>query len=144
MKRKRRLFTEYEMDVLRQNPYTYQVRQRQLSFTAEFKHILWSRYRRGEDVTAIFESLGYDPEIVGYSRMYSTVANLRSAVNSGREFTNGHSGRSSAGKSGPKPAEDENSRTVSAMQHEVTYLRQQVDFLKKITELDSRTKRGRC
>lgn len=143
MKRKRKLFTEYEMEILRQNPYTYKVRQRQLSFTAEFKHIFWNRYQRGEDITAIFESLGYDPEVIGYSRMYSVASNLQKAVDSGREFTSGHSGRSRTGKSAPNPTPDENSRTVSAMQHEVTYLRQQVEFLKKITELDSRAKRSK-
>lgn len=143
MKRKRRLFTDYEMELLRQNPYTYKVRQRQLSFTAEFKHIFWNRYQHGEDVTAIFESLEYDPEIIGYSRMYSVVSNLRAAVDAGKEFTSGHSGRKGAVKPSPQQKPNENDRTVSAMQHEVIYLRQQVEFLKKITELDSRTKRSK-
>lgn len=143
MKRKRHLFTEYEMELLRQNPYTYKVRQRQLSFTAEFKHIFWNRYQCGEDITVIFESLGYDPMVVGYSRMYSVASNLRAAVDAGREFTNGHSGRSRAGRPVSQEASDKDSPTVSAMQHEMIYLRQQVEFLKKITELGSSTKRSK-
>lgn len=143
MERKRRLFSEYEMEMLRQNPYTYKVRQRQLSFTAEFKHIFWNRYQRGEDVISIFESLGYNPAVVGYSRMYSVASNLQAAVEAGREFTSGHSGRSRGGKPVSQAALDKDSQTVAAMQHEVLYLRQQVEFLKKFSELDSSTKRGK-
>lgn len=59
MKRERRLFSAYEMELLAQNPYTYRVRARQLLFTAEFKRCFWERYERGEDVQQIFESMGY-------------------------------------------------------------------------------------
>ena len=48
MKRERRLFSAYEMELLAQNPYTYHVWARQLLFTAEFKRCFWERYERGE------------------------------------------------------------------------------------------------
>ena len=65
MKRERRLFSAYEMELLAQNPYTYRVRARQSLFTTEFKRCFWERYERGEDVQQIFESMGYDPLVVG-------------------------------------------------------------------------------
>lgn len=143
MKRNRRYFTAYEMEILRQNPYTYRVRQRQLLFTAEFKNIFWSRYQSGEDVQTIFESMGYDPLIVGYYRMYSVASNTRKVLDAGREITEGYSYRKANATEQTTANNYKESQTVSAMQHEVTYLRQQVEFLKKITELDSKAGRSK-
>ena len=77
MKRNRRLFSAYEMELLARNPYTYRVRARQLLFTAEFKRRFWEQYERGGDVQQIFENMGYDPLVVGYTRMHSVPQNLR-------------------------------------------------------------------
>ena len=78
-KHKRSSFGLYEMALLKENPYTHEVRARQISFTAEFKRIFWVRYQAGEYIPGIFESLGYDPEILGIARMYSLASNLRNA-----------------------------------------------------------------
>lgn len=130
MKRNRRHFTAYEMEVLRQNPYTYRVRARQLLFTAEFKEIFWKRYEAGEDVQAIFESMGYEPLMVGYTRMHSVPQNLRKVVEAGREFTDGYSKRTQAPAS--SGAGKEKAKIEAAeMRHEIAYLRQHVEFLKK-------------
>lgn len=93
MKRNRRLFSAYEMELLARNPYTYRVRARQLLFTAEFKRRFWEQYERGGDVQQIFENMGYDPLVVGYTRMHSVPQNLRKVVEAGRPFTDGYSGR---------------------------------------------------
>lgn len=143
MKRNRRYSTEYEMEILRRNPYTYRVRQRQLLFTAEFKNIFWSRYQSGEDVQTIFESMGYNPLVIGYYRMYSVASNLRKVVDAEREITEGYPKRTANAEGQAKAKDRKESQAVSAMQHEVTYLRQQVEFLKKITELDSKAKRSK-
>jgi len=88
---------------------------------------------------SIFESLGYDPEVLGIARMYSLASNLRKCVAEGREFTSGYTNRAKSHRRAEKtPAPD-----TSAMQHELTYLRQQVEFLKKITELGGGTQRRR-
>ena len=135
-RRQRRHFTAYEMEILRKNPYTYRVRARQLLFTAEFKEIFWQRYQAGEDVQEIFESMGYEPLMVGYARMHSVPQNLRKVVEAGREFTDGYSRRAKGPAAGTVKAKAE----TAEMQHEIAYLRQHVEFLKKITELDSKEK----
>lgn len=142
MKRKRRHFTAYEMELLRQNPYTYRVRARQLLFTAEFKRIFWERYQNGEDVQQIFESLGYDPLVVGYTRMYSLPQNLRRVAEAGREFMEGYSKRSNEAvkQAGGKSSSE---LEIAELRHENAYLRQHVEFLKKITELDGERKQSR-
>lgn len=83
------------MELLAGNPYTYRVRARQLLFTAEFKRRFWEQYERGGDVQQIFENMGYDPLVVGYTRMHSVPQNLRKVVEAGRPFTDGYSGRGS-------------------------------------------------
>lgn len=138
-KRKRSRFSAYEVAVLSQNPYTHEVRQTQISFTSAFKKIFWARYQAGEYIPEIFDSLGYDPNMLGIGRMYSLATNLRKCVAAGREFTSGYTRRTSKeAKVSRKPEPD-----TAAMQHELIYLRQQVEFLKKITELDGGTKRRR-
>lgn len=141
MHRNRKTFSAYEMEILRQNPYTYRVRSRQIMFTAAFKEIFWCRYQAGDDVVQIFESLGYDPLVLGYTRMHSVAQNLRKTAESGREFTSGHSARqgTQAGKSVDTKA---TSGEVDALRHEVAYLRQHVEFLKKLTSPGSKEGRN--
>lgn len=138
-KRKNSSFSAYEIAVLSQNPYTHEVRQKQISFTAEFKEIFWARYQAGEYIPGIFDSLGYDPNILGIGRMYSLAANLRKCAAEGREFTSGYTRRASKGTKVSRNTEPD----AAAMQHELTYLRQQVEFLKKIAELGGGTERRR-
>lgn len=141
MKRNRKLFSAYEMELLAQNPYTYRVRARQLLFTAEFKRRFWEQYEQGKDVQQIFENMGYDPLIVGYTRMHSVPQNLRKVVEAGRPFSDGYSGR---GKhtSEINLHKSRSEQETAEMQHEIAHLRQHVEFLKKITAAGNGDKRG--
>ena len=76
-------FGLYEIALLKENPYTHELRAQQISFAAEFKRIFWARYQVGEYIPTIFESLGYDPEILGIARMCSLASNLRKCVAEG-------------------------------------------------------------
>lgn len=141
-KRNRRLFSAYEMELLARNPYTYRVRARQLLFTAEFKRRFWEQYERGGDVQQIFENMGYDPLVVGYTRMHSVPQNLRKVVEAGRPFTDGYSGRGKkSSESGWHKSRSE--QQAEEMQHETAHLRQHVKFLKKITDAGNGGKRSR-
>ena len=119
MKRNRRLFSAYEMELLARNPYTYRVRARQLLFTAEFKRRFWEQYERGGDVQQIFENMGY-----------------------GRPFTDGYSGRGKkSSESGWHKSRSE--QKAEEMQYEIAHLRQHVEFLKKITDAGNGERRSR-
>lgn len=143
MKRNRRHFTVYEMEILRKNPYTYRVRARQLLFTAEFKKIFWERYEAGEEVQAIFESMGYEPLVVGYTRMHALPQNLRKVVAAGREFSDGYSNRAKKPTPTEETRQDKAILEAKEMRHEIAYLRQHVEFLKKMAELDNGGKRSK-
>lgn len=129
-------FTDEEIEILKANPFTSKVDRRHIWYTLEFQNLFLTRYEAGDTATEIFTDFGYDPAILGPHRIYNFPRRLYSKLRNGRGLTEG-SGTSKT----PNPLNiDYNTmpsqQAVSAMQRELTYLRQQVEFLKKITELD--------
>ena len=136
----RKKFTDEQLEMLRANPFTSRVDYHHIWFTLEFQNLFLSRYEAGESSPEIFASLGYDIDVVGYSRICQYPRQLKRRLESGKELTETH-GNTKAEE--PKYV-DYNTmpvqQSVAAMQRELTYLRQQVEFLKKITELDKKQK----
>lgn len=134
--RKIKRFTPEQIELLAQNPFTYKVNVHRISYTLEFKNLFLARYEAGEGVREIFESLGYDTKILGDSRIYCFAQKLAEKAEAGEVLT-----ETPVSSRQEQPVNvDYNTmpvqRSVAAMQREITYLRQQVEFLKKITELD--------
>jgi hypothetical protein len=130
-------FTTEQMEVLAANPFTYKITTLRISYTLEFKNLFLARYESGEAVKDIFTSLGYDISIIGGNRMYSFAKRLLDQSEAGEVPT-----EESPRVKREKPVNvDYNTmpaqQSVAAMQREITYLRQQLEFLKKITELDN-------
>lgn len=136
----RKKFTDEQLEILRANPFTSRVDYHHIWFTLEFQNLFLSRYDAGESSPEIFTSLGYDIDVVGYSRVCQYPRQLKRRLESGKKLTETH-GNTKAEE--PKYV-DYNTmpvqQSVAAMQRELTYLRQQVEFLKKITELDKKQK----
>ena len=133
-------FTQEQVEQLATNPFTLSVTVHRISFTLEFKNLFLSRYENGESVKDIFVALGYDPDVIGYNRMYGFSNRLLNKVEAGEPLTEG-----SVRKPAEKPVNtDYNTmpaqQSVASMQRELTYLRQQVEFLKKISQLDTTKK----
>lgn len=131
-----RKFTPEQVEQLASNPFTLRVSPRTISFTLEFKNLFLSHYENDESAKDIFRKLGYDPEILGKSRIFGFTSRLMSQVEAGKPLTEGYAHATSE-----KPQNiDYNTmpvqQSVASMQRELTYLRQQVEFLKKITALD--------
>ena len=138
--KQRQKFTDEQLEILRANPFTSRVDYHHIWFTLEFQNLFLSRYEAGESSPEIFTSLGYDIDVVGYIRICNYPRQLKRRLESGKELTETH-GNTKAEE--PKYV-DYNTmpvqQSVAAMQRELTYLRQQVEFLKKITELDKKQK----
>ena len=134
---KKSIFTPEQVEILAANKFTARVNCRQIFYTLEFKNLFMSRYEQGDTSIEIFESCGYDVEILGRHRVYGFARRLREQAESGKPFTEDYP------KTMAKAPENTDYNTmpsqlsVSAMQRELIYLRQQVEFLKKITELDN-------
>lgn len=128
-------FTSEEITFLAANQFTYNVTASQIIYTLEFKNIFLARYEAGEGVRDIFESLGYDTDILGNSRIYD----FAHRVTKQAEKCNlpAETSYETAGTMPDITHYNTNlsPQSITAMQRELAYLRQQVDFLKKITTL---------
>lgn len=133
-------FSEEQIKELSANPFTRSVTSCRISFTLEFKNLFLAHYEEGMLVRDIFKSLGYDPNVLGDGRMFSFCNHTLKQVEAGIPLTELSTTRKSSSVTKPDfvdyntlPAQ----QSVAAMQRELTYLRQQVDFLKKISQLDT-------
>ena len=131
----RNTFTKREIQILKSNPYTYKVTESQIFYTKEFKEEFWRRYQEGETPRKIVEELGYDPDMLGTARLSGLQMNIKKQALRPGGFTEGK-GRKKSLKSGMYSVDySPSDETVVKMQHEIMYLRQEVEFLKKITSL---------
>lgn len=130
-------YTKKEMKILKSNPYTLKVTKNQLSHTAEFKQIFWTKYQAGMTPRKILEELGYDSKMFAQKRIDSLVQRIKKQALSGNGFTEG-SNRTKRIKL--TSDEEFTPESFVQMQHEVLYLKQEVEFLKKITK-EANTKR---
>ena len=95
-------------------------------------------YLTGMPVKDIFITLGYNPDTLGTKRTDGFVYNLRKRFLTDEQRINSQS-RASTTKRPPADinyAEMKSNEAIKAMQTELQYLRQEVDFLKKLYALD--------
>lgn len=135
----RKKFTTEEIEILRANPFTSRVDCHHIWFTLEFQNLFLSRYDEGESSSEIFQSLGYDISILG-SRVPNYPRQLRNRLAKGKELIEDHGNKKVDEPSYVDYNTMPSQQAVAAMQRELTYLRQQVEFLKKITALDKEQK----
>lgn len=127
-------FTNEQMLRLRQNPYTYSVAPFQLSLTKEFKEVFYSEYQAGELPRKILEDHGYDPAVLGERRIWSISGHIREQYKKYGCFYEGnhtHGKRCPQEQPGDMPASEK--EELKQLRHEVDYLKQEVEFLKKIS-----------
>ena len=124
-------FTHEELAILRSNPYTYTANVNSIYFTAEFKEKFYKLRQEGYLLDETISLLGYDPDMLGETRIKGISSLINKAVRNGKPFTEGHPSPESA-MFNDEYAEltDEN---FLKMQHELLYLKQEIEFLKKIS-----------
>ena len=132
----RKPFTDEQIQMLRQNPYTYSVNRLRLAFTKEFKEIFYSEYQAGELPRQILADHGYDPDVLGERRVWGIAGHIREQYQKYGGFHEGNAGPSQA-PSGllPPNVPASEKEELKQLRHEVDYLRQEVEFLKKISSL---------
>ena len=62
-------FTPEELVKIRQNPYVKSATAHMIRFTSLFKEEFWEQIERGMKPTDIIRSMGFDPEVLGESRI---------------------------------------------------------------------------
>ncbi len=129
-----RCFSAEEQKLLKENKYTYSVSPNTISFTIEFKQEFWKRYLAGERPKAIVESLGYDPEMLGETRLWGLQGMIKKQAKEGRFREGQHT--SYAISNHPDYSSLPDDQKIRAMEHELYYLRHEIEFLKKIIRPD--------
>ena len=115
-------FSADELATLRENPYTYKATPAQLRFTAEFKEHFWNEYNNGVLPKEILRSCGYDPEMLGDSRINGILLHIRETASKGENF------RTESKPRAPKEATAENKPLtpedeLKQVKKELTYIR---------------------
>ena len=122
-------YTQKQIKELKQNPYTFKVDEQRIFFTVEFKKIFWRKYQAGMSPRAIFKELDYSLDYFGQKQIDSIVQRIKKEAMAG-EFTEGYS-RNNRMKI-KESEEDISPQNIKQIQNELLYLRQEVDFLKKV------------
>lgn len=131
-----REYTQKEMKELMKNPYTLRVTKFKLSHTAKFKEDFWISYQAGNTPKKIIADMGYNPEMFGQKRIDSLVQHIKKEALSGHGFSEGPNRTKRIPVKEVKTDLTESPK-IEQMQHELLYLRQEVEFLKKIIKADN-------
>lgn len=132
-----KLLTKKEMKILRENPYTYSVSEKTLRFTKAFKEEFWARYQMGDKPRKILQDLGYDPEMLGQNRVISVYSQVKKEAESPEGFRDYGCKKPSVPSSRNEKNRDvSDNQAIRRLQNELTYVRQEMEFLKKIMKED--------
>lgn len=126
-------YTQKQIKELKTNPYTFQVDDKRIFFTIEFKKIFWTRYQAGISPRTIFKELNYNLDYFGQKQIDSIVQRVKKEALAG-EFTEGYARNNRMKIS--KPPDDITPQNIKQIQNELLYLRQEVDFLKKVLKTE--------
>ena len=102
-------------------------------FTEEFKRHAYEEYYRGKSTREIFAQAGLDAEKLGRKRLENF---RRSVMNSADRETGFADKRRDKSKQAPPSTEAQMAKRIRELEHQVTYLEQENDFLKKIRSVE--------
>ena len=137
-------FTEEEISILKENPYTLKVAENRFSLTLEAKKKILELSNTGLTYRQIVEQLGYDSRILGTDRTKNIVRGVLRDVEAGRILHEGYL-RTAGTRMSEEGLEklDCNPASYNKLKNEVIYLRREVEFLKKISQQVISGKRGK-
>ena len=135
-------FTPAEIELLKQNPNTFRVTSNRLYLTLHAKERIVEMWEKHYSFSCIMEELGYDIDVVGIPRAHGLVERAREEAASPYGLHEGYF-RAPKRIGISELAELHGEESVSKLKNEVVYLRQEMDFLKKISRLANTEKRGK-
>ena len=122
-------FSKREVEILRSNPNVRRISETSVSFTEEFRELLFEEKCHGKSVTETLRSHGIDPEILGQSRIDGLKYTLNKKSKQSGDFSDQ---RSENYRRPSKTGNETVEQRVKLLEHELAYTRQEVEFLKKI------------
>jgi len=139
-------FSDKQLNELLSSPHVAYVSRKTITYTLEFKNMFWQRYCDGVAPSQIFHEAGIDPDIIGRNRVKGLADVLRLQKSRGISFSDGaESNPDNVEKKfdfPPAPRRHKyikpeiSSEDISKMYHQVQYMSQEVEFIKKIILAD--------
>ena len=137
-------FSPEEVKILNKNPYTLKATSKRIMFTLEGKKKILALYEEGKAITQILREMGYDPDMLGHHRTKGIIAKLKEQADSKYGLHNGYARRTPKRMTAEQIAElQENPESYAKLKNEVIYLREEVEFLKKVSQQVISEKRGK-
>ena len=134
-------YTPKQIKKLEANPYNLKVTKNKLYFTIKFKEDFWINYQAGNAPRKILSDLGYDLEYFGQKQIDSIVQRIKKEALSGNGFREGENRERRIPMKATNREELSSPQSIERMQNELLYLRQEVEFLKKIIMTNNSKKR---
>lgn len=125
-------FTDEQVKELQQNPYIKKVSHKAITYTDDFKAVFTEKYRQGSPPSVILREMGFNPKVLGKKRIDRFVWNVNKYEARGDDFSDLR--KEGSGRSSTKELTDK--EKISRLEHQVRYLKQENEFLKKIEFLD--------
>ena len=136
----KREFTLEEIRILESNKYTLFATPTKLIHTKEFKEMFLEMYNQGIPPRKIFKELGYDVELLGKRRSSMYPTRLKEELQRRGSFKEDKPCDKLKPPKSTAYEQMKDKKAIKEMQAELKYLRQELDFLKKIIELDNTKK----
>ena len=136
-----RTFTEEQIKQLKKNPYTFKLTKNKLYFTAKFKEDFWISYQAGNAPRKVMHDLGYDLSMFTQKQIDNYVQRIKREALSGEGFREGENRQRRIPQKATDEKELSSPQSIERMQNELLYLRQEVEFLKKIIIADNSRKK---
>ena len=133
----RKIFTKEQQQLLRQNPYIYSVTDTRITLTKAFKELFMTAYDAGTSPRTILEDHGFDISLIGERRIWSISQRIRTEYQKYGEFHEGYSTRRALTNQSDTTASSvpSDADKLKQLQHEIDYLKQEMEFLKKISSV---------
>lgn len=114
------------------NPYVKSASSKAITYTEEFRAYFVSEYEAGRTPTEILRSCGFDVKALGRERIDNISRRFRKMSKREEGFIDKR--KDSAGRPSTKSLTSD--EQIARLQHQVKYLKQENEFLKKINFLD--------
>lgn len=136
-------FTDEQIQILSQNPYTHTVSPHRIAFTIEFKKFFVEQMNiPGMTTKKIFLAAGYDLNLFTKEALDGIRRTILSESRSPEGFKPGR-GLSHAEKTAQFAAKDLSKQntdsSIKELQDRIVHLEQQIEFLKKISHIRNQT-----
>ena len=126
-------FTPEQQQLLRNNPYTLRVSENVLNLSKEFKELFYREYLAGALPRDILQKYGFPPDVLGDRRIWGISHTIRKQFEETGKFRDVRAPGSPLTEVSP---EDK----IRQLEHQVSYLTQELEFLKKISSIRSARK----